>query len=190
MNFVLTLAKTTRKNYSLFVVTDRFSKMTHFLPCSRSTYASHMAKLFFKEIVRLHGLSTTIVFNRDVKFGSYFLKTLWNLFGTTLKHFYVFHPQIDGQIKIVNDSLGDFLRCLVGDKFGNWDLILPHAEFTYNNSVNRSTDKSPFEIVHSLSPYQPIDFLPLPTDIVCLIMPKLLLNISIICMSRLDEKLF
>jgi len=41
---------------------------------------------------------------------------------------------------------------------------LPHAEFVYNNSVNKSTDKSPFEIVYSHSPHQPIDLLPLPTD--------------------------
>jgi len=41
---------------------------------------------------------------------------------------------------------------------------LPHAEFLYNNSVNRSTSKSPFEIVHGFSSCQPIDPLPLPTD--------------------------
>ncbi|KAF7839637.1 putative mitochondrial protein [Senna tora] len=30
----------------------------------------------------------------------------------------------------------DLLRGLVGDKPGNWDLVLPTAEFAYNNSVN------------------------------------------------------
>ena len=33
-----------------------------------------------------------------------------------------------------------------------WDIILPHAEFSYNNSVNRSTGKSPFQIVYENSP--------------------------------------
>ena len=36
------------------------------------------------------------------------------------------------------------------------------AEFTYNNSVNRSTGKSPFQIVNGYSPRTPIDFVPLP----------------------------
>ena len=54
------------------------------------------------------------------------------------------HPQTDGQIEVVNHSLGNLLRCLVGDNPKGWDMILPQAEFAYNNSVNRSTSKSPF----------------------------------------------
>ena len=44
------------------------------------------------------------------------------------------------------------LRCLVGDKPKRWDLILPQAEFSYNNSINRSTGRSPFQIVYGSSP--------------------------------------
>ena len=41
---------------------------------------------------------------------------------------------------------------MVGDKPKGWDMILPQAEFAYNNSVNRSTGKSPFQIVYGNSP--------------------------------------
>ena len=41
---------------------------------------------------------------------------------------------------------------MVGDKPKGWDMILPHAEFAYNNSINRSTGKSPFQIVYGNSP--------------------------------------
>ena len=44
------------------------------------------------------------------------------------------------------------MRCLVGDKPKGWDMILPQAEFAYNNSVNRSTSKSPFQIMYGNSP--------------------------------------
>ena len=53
---------------------------------------------------------------------------------------------------MVNRSLGNLLRCVVGDKPTGWDLILPQAEFAYNNSVNRSTGKSPFQIVYGSNP--------------------------------------
>ena len=50
------------------------------------------------------------------------------------------------------------------EKRRNMDLNLSHAEFAYNNFVNRSTGRGLFKIVHGLSLRQPIDLLPLPTD--------------------------
>ena len=55
------------------------------------------------------------------------------------------------------------MRCLVGESLRNWDLFLSHGEFSYNSSVNRSTGKSPFEIVHGYKPRKPIDLIPLPS---------------------------
>ena len=52
----------------------------------------------------------------------------------------------------------------MGDKLGNWDLFLPMAEFAYNNSIHRTTGKSPFMIVHGISPCQPVDLAPLPLE--------------------------
>ena len=52
----------------------------------------------------------------------------------------------------MNRSLGNFLRCLVGDKPSNWEILFTQAEFAYNNFVNRSIGKTPFEIVTRMKP--------------------------------------
>ena len=81
--------------------------------------------------------------------------------GTLLKFSIAYHPQTNGQTKVVNKNLENILRCLVGEHLGNWDLILPQVEFADNNSVNRSIGKSPFEVVHRYKPRKPTDLIPL-----------------------------
>lgn len=50
--------------------------MSHFLACKKSSDAVYIADLFFKEIINLHGIPKSIVSNPNVKFLSYFLRTL------------------------------------------------------------------------------------------------------------------
>jgi hypothetical protein len=53
---------------------------------------------------------------------------------------------------VVNKSLVDILRSLVTEHHSSWDQIFPQAEFAYNDSVNRSTGKSPFQILYGTQP--------------------------------------
>lgn len=91
----------------------------------------------------------------------YFWKTLWSTLRTTLQYSSAYHPKTDGQTEVVNRSLSTLLRCVVGSHTSSWNTLLPLVEFTYNSSVNRSTGKSPFEIVTGYNPRKPLDLVPL-----------------------------
>ncbi|XP_060177884.1 uncharacterized protein LOC132607823 [Lycium barbarum] len=67
----------------------------------------------------------------------------------------------DGQTEVVNRSLGSLLRSLVKKNIREWELLLPQAEFAFNKSVNRTTGKSPFEVVYGKNPLGPLELSPL-----------------------------
>ena len=114
-NFVLVVPPKLRGNDSIFMVVHWFSKMVHCIPCKKTTDGVRVAQLFFKEIYRLHGLPISIVSDRDTRFLSHFWRILWKMVNTQLNFSSAYHPQTDGQTEVVNRSLGNLLRCLVGE---------------------------------------------------------------------------
>jgi hypothetical protein len=101
MDFIKALPKVSGKSVILNVV-DRFSMYMHFIPLGHLYMATMVARAFFADIVRLHGLPCSIVSDYDSTFTSNFWGEVFKLSGVWLHMSMTFHPQSTGQSEVVN----------------------------------------------------------------------------------------
>ena len=139
----LWISQSSEGHDSVLVVVDRFSKMAHFLPCSKDIDAAGTAKLFLDQVFKLHGFPETIISDRGSIFTSKFWSRLLELCGVKRKLSTSYHPQTDGQIKRVNQILEQYLRAYCDYQQDNWCPLLSMAEFAYNNAIQASSKQTP-----------------------------------------------
>nr|GEV73606.1 retrotransposon protein, putative, Ty3-gypsy subclass [Tanacetum cinerariifolium] len=83
-------------------------------------------------------------------------KTVQKALRTRLDMSMAYHPQTDGQSERTIYTLEDMLRACVIDFGGSWDVHLPLAEFSYNNSYHSSIRYSPFEALYGRKCRSPV----------------------------------
>ncbi|KAL2246298.1 UNVERIFIED_CONTAM: Transposon Ty3-I Gag-Pol polyprotein [Sesamum indicum] len=92
MDFVIGLPRMFRRHDAIWVIVDRLTKSAHFLPIRQNDSLDKLAELYVSEIVRLHGIPTSIVSDRDPRFTSHFWGSLQTALGTKLHFSTTFHP--------------------------------------------------------------------------------------------------
>lgn len=135
---------TSVKYDSIWVVVDRLTKMSHFVPCNETISASDLAHLFMSKIFSAHGLPENIVSDRGSLFVSKFISSLCLMADVKQKISTAYHPQTDGQTERVNQVLETYLRTYCNYQQDDWVSYLPLSQFVYNNSEHASTKTSPF----------------------------------------------
>jgi len=77
------------------------------------------------QVVKLHGIPSSIVSDHDKTFNSSFWLYLFKLQGTLLRMSSAYHPQTDGQSKALNKCLEMYLHCFVSENPSLWVSFLP-----------------------------------------------------------------
>lgn len=148
MDFISGLPTSQRGHDSIWVIVDRLTKVSHFLPVRTDFTSEQYARLYVAEMVKLHGIPLSIVSDRDPSFVSHFWQSFQQVLGTELHMSTSYHPQTDGQTERVNQILEDMLRACVLDFKGSWEQYLPLVEFAYNNSYQQSIGMAPYEALY------------------------------------------
>ena len=134
MDFLVGLPRIDSGYDSIWVIVDRLTKVSHFIPIKETYTGAKLAELYFARIVCLHGVPKKIVSDRGTQFTSRFWKKLHESMDTRLNFNSAYHPQTNGQTERTNQILDDMLRACALKGGQNWDKDLPYAEFAYNNS--------------------------------------------------------
>ncbi|XP_033139530.1 uncharacterized protein LOC117131546 [Brassica rapa] len=137
-----------RSNNSIWVIVDRLTKVTHLLPMRDTDKVEVLAELYIDQIVKLHGVHSDIISDRDPRFTASFWEALQETLGTKLYRSTAFHPETDGQTERTIRTIEDMLRMCILDWAGTWEKHLPLVEFSYNNSHHSSIRMSPYEALY------------------------------------------
>ncbi|GJX63868.1 putative reverse transcriptase domain-containing protein [Tanacetum coccineum] len=123
MDFVTKLPKTPSGHDIIWVIVDRLTKSTHFIPIREKN-------------------------NRDSHFTSRFWQSLQSALGTQLNMSMAYHHETDRQSERTIQTLEDMLRACVIDFGKGWEKYLPLVEFSDNNSYHASIKAAPFEALY------------------------------------------
>ena len=124
----------------LWVVVDRFTKMTHFIPLPKEgKSASDLARTFARKVWCHHGLPSDIVSDWDSRFTFAVWQEFLTLSGSIRPRMSTaFHPQTDGQTERLNQTIEAYLRSFISYEQDDWVSLQPMAEFAYNNSTTNA----------------------------------------------------
>ena len=68
MDFFTALPHSLKGNNAIWVIVDRLTNSTHFIPFRVGQSTEVLAKKYMKEVVRLHGVPASIISDRDTRF--------------------------------------------------------------------------------------------------------------------------
>ncbi|KAH0781055.1 hypothetical protein KY290_000653 [Solanum tuberosum] len=105
------LPRSRRQHDSIWVIVDRMTKSAHFLSVKTTHSAEDYAKLYLQEVVRLHGVPVSIIYDRGAQFTAQFWKSFQNGLGSKVNLSTAFHSQIDGQAEYTIQTLEDMRTC-------------------------------------------------------------------------------
>ena len=143
VDFIIKLLVVAGKD-TVLMVCDRLSKMTHFVATTEGTSVEGLARLFWDNVWKLHGLLESVVSDRRPQFVAELTKELNRMLGIKMKLSTAFHPQTDRQTERMNQELEQYLQFFIEHRQKNWPEWMAMAEFTINNKVHATTKVLPF----------------------------------------------
>ncbi|GJW88127.1 putative reverse transcriptase domain-containing protein [Tanacetum coccineum] len=148
IDFITKLPRSKSGHDMIWVIVDRLTKSAHFLAIREGYSTERLAKIYIDEIVVRHGVLVLIIYitllaNSAEGFGRDWIRVRLIILKRMNKVSVRFRPW-------------RMFRACVIDFGGSWDVHLPLAEFSYNNSYHSSIRCAPFEALYGRKCRSPV----------------------------------
>ncbi|KAI6660697.1 Gag-pol fusion protein [Oopsacas minuta] len=154
------LTMTPRGNKYIITLVDYFSKWPE-ADALPDKSAKGVALFLYKTMCRF-GCTQVVISDQGREFVNKVNQELFDLTKTTHRISTAYHPQTNGLVERFNQTIQHALLKLVIKEQDNWDMYIDGVLFAYRTSVQKTTKKSPFEIMYLREAILPIemDFMP------------------------------
>ncbi len=129
---------------AILVVINCASKQAVFIPTHDTINSKELAQLFIIHVFSKHGVPNHITSDHGSEFVSKFTCALAKALDMELHFTSRYHLEANRQMECANQILEQYICIYCSYQQDNWDLLLPIAEFAYNNALNAFTGISPF----------------------------------------------
>jgi len=149
LNFIVKLFKSKKKVIKIIydfilIIINKLIKYKYFLSYKKAISVKDLIYTFLRIIVANHKLSDEIISNKDKLFTLKFWKFLMNQLEIHHKLLTTYHSQMNEQIKRMNQTLKQYLKCYINYKQNDWIQLLSIAQLTFNNTTTEVINMSSF----------------------------------------------
>jgi len=137
---------------AILAITDRFTKIQHYIPAKTTWTAEDVANIYITEIWRLYGLTRHVISDRGPHFASRFLRELNRKLNIRLRLSTAYHPQTDGLSRRAIQRLKQYLRIFCHDRQKCGKTWLALAEFAYNTTTHSTHQYSHYCSLYGWDP--------------------------------------
>ena len=143
---------------NVLVVEDHFTRYTQAYVTNNHTVRT-MARVLYNEFFSVFGFSRRLMSNQAAEFTGQVISELCDLLGITKIRTSPYHPQTNGAVERVHQTLRRMIAKMDPDKRAQWPSHLGPILIAYNATRSLITGYSPYFLMFGHRPRLPVDLL-------------------------------
>ena len=144
---IMELQLTVHGNKYVIVFVDYLTEWVEAFPAEDQT-SETIANLLFNEVICRHGVPEQLLSGRGTNLLSGVMMDVYSLTGIQKINTTASHPQTDGLVENMNQTIRAIIAKYSSQYGDNWDEYLPRLLFAYCTKCHESTKESPFLLLY------------------------------------------